>query len=421
MRYILYFILVFLTTYTDTPLQKYFGAFGFSCLPILSYIIYAVFILTKRQIPDNKFAKDFIKLINYTFIISIIAILIVAIEGLPMDVKGTSILTKTFNLYITFIGYVLFVIIISSITQKLTVNQIYSPFLYIFIILSIYGYFEYKMIPNAFLNLHGVNHEYWRIRLLTAESSWTAPILEIFFLMSFYFTFYIKKSKLLTLIVVACLFYQISISSSKSFMIIILLSVIYGGWNYVLKVNRKYKFITLLLSVFIVVTSLMVILPRLQNDMTYDLEESTSFATRFITILAGLNVGIILPFGSGFGTYLYLLPKSLNYIFSLFSNYGLNLNEMKTIYFMSDSNTGMTAKSFLGQSTMYWGILGSIYFFRKLFVFFKLSMQRINPNEQLIYKMLLFIITINLFLMSDMEYLYLLVISLLYRVSKNNV
>lgn len=421
MRYVLYFILVFLTTYTDTPLQKYFGAFGFSCLPILSYIIYAIFILTRRQIPDNKFAKDFIKLINYTFIISIIAILIVAIEGLPMDVKGTSILTKTFNLYITFIGYVLFVIIISSITQKLTVNQIYSPFLYIFIILSIYGYFEYKMIPNAFLNLHGVNHEYWRVRLLTAESSWTAPILEIFFLMSFYFTFYIKKSKLLTLIVIACLFYQISISSSKSFMIIILLSVIYGGWNYILKVNRKYKFITLLLSVFVVVTSLVVILPRLQNDMTYDLEESTSFATRFITILAGLNVGIFLPFGSGFGTYLYLLPKSLNYIFSFFSNYGLNLNEMKTIYFMSDSNTGMTAKSFLGQSTMYWGILGSIYFFRKLFAFFKLSMQRINPNEQLIYKMLLFIITINLFFMSDMEYLYLLVISLLYRVSKNNV
>ena len=45
----------------------------------------------------------------------------------------------------------------------------------------------------------------------------------------------------------------------------------------------------------------------------------------------------------------------------------------------------------------------------------------LRKNEQLIYKMLLFIITINLFFMSDMEDLYLLVISLLYRVSKNNV
>lgn len=420
MRYILYFILVFLTTYTDTPLQKYFGAFGFSSLPILSYVIYAIFIVTKRKIPNNKFAKDFFKLINYAFILSFIAILIVAIEGLSLDVKGTSILIKTFNLYATFIGYVLFVLIISSITQKLTINQIYSPFFYTFIILSVYGYFEYQMIPNSFLSLHGTNQIYWRIRLLTAESSWTAPILEIFFLMSFYFTYYIKKSKLLTFIVVACLFYQISISSSKSFMIIILLSVMYGGWNYILKVNRKYKFITLLLSVFIALLSIMVILPRLQEDMTYDIEESTSFATRFITILAGLCVGTFFPFGSGFGSYLYLLPRSLNYIFSFFSNYGLNIDEIKTIYFMSDSNAGMTAKSFFGQSSMYWGILGSIYFFRKFFAFFKISMQRINPNEQLIYKMLLFIITINLFLMSDMEYLYLLVISLLYRVSKNN-
>lgn len=148
---------------------------------------------------------------------------------------------KILKLYITFVSYILFMIVLGELMKSLSMKQLLAPFWWINLSLAIYGIVEYTKIPNAFLYLHSNQEIYWRVRLLCQESSHSAPIIEIFFILALYYSVIVKKSRFYSIIAIGCLLSQICISSSKSLLVVLILAITFAGWSYIKNISGTKK------------------------------------------------------------------------------------------------------------------------------------------------------------------------------------
>lgn len=96
---------------------------------------------------------------------------------------GEDLFFKAIRLYVTYMGYVLFLYVMVDIIRDMRTEDIFKPFFYVNVFLAVFGVLEYNQLPHAFISLHnyGFSDTYYRVRLLTQESSHTAPLIEIFF------------------------------------------------------------------------------------------------------------------------------------------------------------------------------------------------------------------------------------------------
>lgn len=420
MNYIIYFILIFLTTYSDSFLTPYLKAFGFSMLPTVSYILYLYkFVLCRKKAIWSPFSKSFANLLNYTLLISFLMYVAFLIVGYGTFLYGEDLLVKAFKIYITYLAFVIFLVVIADYLRKLSVDEIFKPFFYINIFLAIFGLVEYSMIPNAFISLHhAMGDSYNRVRLLTQESSHTAPLIEMFFLMSAFYSLYVAKKKTYFYITLACLIGHICISGSKSFMAILGISLVYGMWE-ILKVS-KHKFLILVAGVVSVVLFVQFIYFNLRDAMVTDIEDSTSTATRSCSIISGFLMGVVVPMGSGFSGYLVLLGDIMKWMARLYpSDY--DMSELYAYINNTDSNGGFSAKSFFSQGATFWGCIGTYFLVKKLLKVFRDFLRTFNPAHIALFKTAFCIMLINMTLTTGLSFIYLAVIAIVIHLTKYRI
>lgn len=412
MIYLLYFIFVLLTTYTDSPFTRYFGAFGFSMLPIFTYITFFILRIRGELIIPN-FCKKYFKVLNWALLMSAVAIPFCIIMGYDTHAKGESIIVKPIKVYATLASAPLFMAIICNWLRKIQYQRWFEPFFYINIFLAIFAYLESLQIPFAFLSLHtSTTDMYWRVRLLTQESSHTAPLIELFFVIALYYSVCIKKSKLFIAVTVGCFLVQLSVTSSKSLVVVLILAAGFGLWSYIKMSRNILKLYAVLGLVGIIAYFAMNNMHfNAANSFSQDIEEGTSTVTRAITNLSGYLTGLMAPLGMGYYMYLVIMPQMIPFVFQQ-TGVSLNFGELDGMVNGKDDSV-LISQSFFGQGCNYWGIVGCVLIFRYLLAVYKKCIRHCENNEVVLFKIAFFIIIVNLCTVSFFDFIYQVVLSMM--------
>ena len=403
--YWLYSLLIFLTLYTDSPLSTYLGAFGESMLPSISLCLYILFALTNRINRTDSFVRRFSFLIKVTTLLSLIAFFIYPLFNISYTQLGESLFVKLVKLWLTFQAYICYLLLLINIAGDYTIERILKPFFWGFVGLTIILLIEFYQSPFAFMYLHtSTSDVYYRIRLLTPESSATALMLEVFFVLSVFYTYYVRQSKFLLGVVLICAGLHIALSGSKTLLTIICVS---GILLYFQRTKYIFSFKGLLVMTGLVIGGGYIasfILPKLIESFMNDLENYTSVVTRFYSIFIGYSIGICFPLGTGFQTYMYLFPEMMrNNLFLIdMINMPLRPDEIIALATSGDDNA-VVAKSFLGQSSIYWGIIGTFVFIRNYLRLCKHSTKKLEKGNTL-FKVLFVLIVIQLLFSSVLDY-----------------
>lgn len=403
--YWLYSLLIFLTLYTDSPLSTYLGAFGESMLPSISLCLYILFALTNRINRTDSFVRRFSFLIKVTTLLSLIAFFIYPLFNISYTQLGESLFVKLVKLWLTFQAYICYLLLLINIAGDYTIERILKPFFWGFVGLTIILLIEFYQSPFAFMYLHtSTSDVYYRIRLLTPESSATALMLEVFFVLSVFYTYYVRQSKFLLGVVLICAGLHIALSGSKTLLTIICVS---GILLFFQRTKYIFSFKGLLIMTGLVIGGGYIasfILPKLIESFMNDLENYTSVVTRFYSIFIGYSIGICFPLGTGFQTYMYLFPEMMrNNLFLIdMINMPLRPDEIIALATSGDDNA-VVAKSFLGQSSIYWGIIGTFVFIRNYLRLCKHSTKKLEKGNTL-FKVLFVLIVIQLLFSSVLDY-----------------
>lgn len=400
-----YSLLIFLTLYTDSPLSTYLGAFGESMLPSISLCLYILFALTNRINRTDSFVRRFSFLIKVTTLLSLIAFFIYPLFNISYTQLGESLFVKLVKLWLTFQAYICYLLLLINIAGDYTIERILKPFFWGFVGLTIILLIEFYQSPFAFMYLHtSTSDVYYRIRLLTPESSATALMLEVFFVLSVFYTYYVRQSKFLLGVVLICAGLHIALSGSKTLLTIICVS---GILLFFQRTKYIFSFKGLLVMTGLVIGGGYIasfILPKLIESFMNDLENYTSVVTRFYSIFIGYSIGICFPLGTGFQTYMYLFPEMMrNNLFLIdMINMPLRPDEIIALATSGDDNA-VVAKSFLGQSSIYWGIIGTFVFIRNYLRLCKHSTKKLEKGNTL-FKVLFVLIVIQLLFSSVLDY-----------------
>jgi len=403
--YWLYSLLIFLTLYTDSPLSTYLGAFGESMLPSISLCLYILFALTNRINRTDSFVRRFSFLIKVTTLLSLIAFFIYPLFNISYTQLGESLFVKLVKLWLTFQAYICYLLLLINIAGDYTIERILKPFFWGFVGLTIILLIEFYQSPFAFMFLHtSTSDVYYRIRLLTPESSATALMLEVFFVLSVFYTYYVRQSKFLLGVALICAGLHIALSGSKTLLTIICIS---GVLLFFQRAKYMFSFKGLLVMTGFVIGGGYIasfILPKLIESSMNDLENYTSVVTRFYSIFIGYSIGICFPLGTGFQTYMYLFPEMMrNNLFLIdMINMPLRPDEVISLATSGDDNA-VAAKSFLGQSSIYWGIIGTFVFIRNYLRLCKHSTKKLEKGNTL-FKVLFVLIVIQLLFSSVLDY-----------------
>lgn len=125
---------------------------------------------------------------------------------------------KLVKLWLTFQAYICYLLLLINIAGDYTIERILNAFLLGLCWLTIILLIEFYQSPYAFTYLHTLHADiYYRIRLLTPESSATALMLEVFFVLSVFYTYYVRQSKFLLLGVLICAGLHVALSGQRHY------------------------------------------------------------------------------------------------------------------------------------------------------------------------------------------------------------
>ena len=383
--YLFYILLVFLPIYRDSPLSSYIGVAGYSVLPVVCPILlFIVLMVNNGIIRISKDEKLIFKLALWALCAGLIGTVIWLIQGNNLVTLGEALPVKDIKVFILVAVCPLYLLIFRYCSQGLTEKQIFKPIEIVFWLLTIFCVVEATQIPYAFPWLHNEGQfPYYRIRLLTTESSWTAPIIFNYFMLSLYYSVSNKK-RTSTIINILCFGIMCYFTTSKTLLIYVLLSIAIVYFSEAKKMTSKA--LNRSLPIFIIAIVIGIILvPNLNHSIQGDIENFTSVATRSYTMAMAFILGVIFPFGVG-GTYIGFFTELMKSNIGIFDRLSIRLNtsEIIAIYSKNTDVGVMTSAGFM-QYNMYWGIIGSFFWARFLIRILK----RIN-NLNLRYKALIF-------------------------------
>lgn len=358
--YLLYFLLILLTIYSDSIFYKFFGEFGRNISCVLSIVIIPVLFFIEGKISIPKESILYFKLGFFVCIISLVFIFVVYILTGTIFIMGENLFVKSFKSILTYFSFLVFMICIYNLGKRYTIDKALFPFFISLITMTFICFIEKKEIPYAFMNLHAVGEfPYYRIRLLSLEASTTVLPFFIYFILSLIYCSRKKNKYILYFILLLIYFYYLYTTGSKAFIITSVMLILYYLWSYRKKVSKKLK------TIFLVVLIIMVILfvPNLIREFVNDYKNYTSIVTRLYTMIVGLITGIIFPFGVGNSGYLYFYPFMLKKLIVLSNLLGGNNYEIY-ILINSTNDTFLTVKSGILHQNMIWGIVGTCFFLR---------------------------------------------------------
>ena len=390
------FILVFFPIYQDSPLVFFMGAAGYSLMLPLSFLFLAIYLVKNVSFPRNKRLLDLLKLGVLLAVVSFISMGVWVFLRKSIFVLDENIILKTFKGLIQYFSYIAYISVLLIIIRHVGT---YFIGLYSFVVvlsLTVVCFVERITLPYAFSWLHcSGSFPYYRIRLLTTESSWTAMMVFVYSMLSSFWAFENKKRNCLVLSLV-CSLILILTTGSKTLIVAVLLTFV---GLFILATNHLTKkkvmlFFPLLLLVMVV---LMKLLPTLLEAILNDLLYFTSIATRFYTIFIGLIIGIRYPFGVGCGVYVGILQEYLRKYLSLLSTLKIKLNTSEIVALAyGTTDTNLAVKSGLFHYNMFWGIIGTVV----LLYNFWLVIKSLKKNKSRAKNLLLVTFCVSVFLIS---------------------
>ena len=374
--YILYFMLVVFSVYQDSLLYKYFSDIGFSPIYIGGLFLIIFICIKYKTLKIPKEIRYLYILLIWIGLISIFYCIGYVILQKSIYIGQVNILQKSFNIMLTWFCLINVPTVLYNISNDFSEKQVFFPFQIGYLFMMIFSMLELKSSPYAFEFLHETAiFPYWRIRLLTTESSYTTLPVCFFFVLSLYYSKYIINNKLLIYLNISLFIYFISITGAKS--MAGLLGCIFILWYFYNVRNFKKKLVKVIVPVTIIMGLVLIIylddfILRIGSDLSSS-QTSGTYATRLYTLFVSFIQGIKNPLGCG-STYLYYFQQNLKEYFYILKNssFDLGLNELIG-FISSETGKSVTVKSGLGQYNLYWGILGTVYFlwnFRRLINYF---------------------------------------------------
>ncbi|OME80787.1 hypothetical protein BK120_19140 [Paenibacillus sp. FSL A5-0031] len=366
------FLLV-LTVYQDFPLVNMIGEIGRSPIILLVplFVLCEIGLLAKhkRVMHGSMLQKYIFGFILYLCFISIAYLLIQFIQG-SYSFGSESLLGKAIKVLIYFVLILLYIRHMQLVFSKITsFKTLYGCFLAIVTLLTVIMILELMSMPNAFTYLHAGSNPYWRVRMLTSESSTTGSIVVVYASILVYLTKYLNSfGKTLTIVYASGFFlFYLFITGSKGFMIISLFTLVVTMIKF-LDFRKKKNFVLLIsvvLAMYMFITNFSA---GLVSSFSNDIENYTSSYTRMGTIIIALITVFHNPLGVGTGAYLMYFDKYVNDSISMMSHFYYNTFGISQInagellqYSGSDKNLGV--KSGFFQWIMFGGLFAVVFFY----------------------------------------------------------
>lgn len=384
--YCIYAFIVVLIIYQDSPLGGVIGNAGVSVIPLLSIIGAVTSLFFTKKIYKNILIITYFHLLIYTTVVSIIAVVIWAFFDGRMILYGEFLPVKALKGILTISAYPAFMYLIGMLTSKLNEDELFKPIYITFFILIIICLVESTQLPYAFKKLHAFGEfPYYRIRLLTKESSWTAVMI---FNYSFFSMYYALKNRkrLLSIMIIIGTIYLLWTSGSKTLMTIVIIFFLLLLFYTVRTDKKKIVAVVLVVAVFGFITY-KYLWPKLSASYISDITNYASTSARIYTNLVALCIGILIPTGVGNAVYLGVFPAVIKRYLELFSSiYPFKFNASHLLRLVNGaSQEGLTAKSGICQGTMVWGVIGTVYLMRTYTKIYKsLLMSSVQYKELLL-------------------------------------
>ena len=385
--YYIYFALIFLSIFTDCTLANRFGYFGRSVLNFITLVLFLTLVVLNRKIEIDSFLKRMWILLFYLIILGVVGSLIWTFTGHYSIIYGENVYIKAIKVDVYWIIIVLYMTSVYMCIRRLSRNEIWKPFAVTFNFLFIYLVLEFVTMPYAFHIGNSAGIYYDRIRLTTTESSLTIPMILVFGIGSIiYHHITGNKLKLFITYIMGSVF--IFTSGSKTlFVIMIIYGVIYFV-SYLKKLDRGK--VQLLLFVFVCISVIGAVYGiKLVNTMN---RYKGSYGIRGLGILASIIHMIWYPFGVGGGVYLYTYQQCAVNVYNYLSEYALFKqfvgNDVRSLINASSDSDVICIAGITSQS-LYWGIIGTLYWAYSLFIYIKEGWKRIFLKEVIWYKFLI--------------------------------
>jgi hypothetical protein len=378
------FILLIFTMYQDFIGLNYIGEIGrtpiFWLIPIFVLIEFLSYV-KMGSLQISKFQKYFLFFIIYiTFISMFYTLANFFFNGYVF--LGENLLNKSVKGIMYLILILLYIRHIHLIFSKYNnIKELYQPFIFSVIFIFLLMIIEYYSLPNALKAFHAGVFPYYRIRLLTFESSMTGTIIIVYCGITFFLAT-LQPSKLFRYLsysfIITFLLIYTFITGSRGFLITILIVLIFImirsiNFNKIKRGQIIFLFLVPILLVFFGINFLDKIILSMNNDIN----NYTSLSTRLSTIVAATLIIIKNPLGIGTGAYIIEIPKYIESAFnitekllrSIYPYTQLNKSELLT-YLSSDKNLGV--KSGVFQWLMIGGIGTAIFFYKSCRYFYSI-------------------------------------------------
>ena len=328
-------------------------------MPVVSMIGIVAVILVHKRIAINVYIRIWIKLGIMLIVVSYIALFVWAVLGNPLTVYQEWLPVKAIKIILQYFSYVSYVIIVLGFVRKFDSHRIFTPIFLTLLLLTFICIIELNQMPNAlrFIHYSGI-FPYWRIRLLTTESSWTAVMIVNYSMLSIFYGLEYRK-KAITVISVICAVVLLYSSGSKTLLGIVAIGIVF----FMIYESKRLSLNSMLMLIACVAALIIYVFTggiKFREAIEEDITGFTSVATRSFTIIIGFIIGFIYPFGVGASIFTGLFPRYLErFIHSIPS--WLNTSEIIQLIHSEDDN-GMAVTSGLIQYHAFWGIVGTSIF-----------------------------------------------------------
>lgn len=403
---ILLFILLWLPIYQDSKLYNNIGSFGHAPIAIASIFIF-IYCFFIKKIEMNKYFKQLYNLLGLIILISIFSTIYYVLKYNMDNFYNENLFLKVIKGSMYFIAIVCYIVSFITLTKDTPKIAILKQCRNIFIFLTLILIVEYFTLPNAFSFLHAIRpNNYYRIRLLTSESSWTTTIIIVYFVLSLAYCCE-KKTKKQAFFVIFLFLLFIITTTSKSLMLLSLICFsLFSIYN--LKKLTLNKILIILIFFVITFSIANKFINKLDDLFSYDIQNSTSISTRVYSMFCGFKMIINNPIGYGTAIYLPYLQEMYYENLNDFNQYEwFNQDEIVSLIY-SQSDSSLSIKSGILQYTLYWGMLGTFIFYRFLYKIYKglSKLKNCNSMEINLYKSSLITLIIFITFVSSFDYKY---------------
>ena len=397
LRMLTLFFILLMVIYQDFPLVNIFGEIARS--PIIFMVpFFILYFLWKKKIGISNYSKVFIIYIVYLIIISFLYSIFLIIKNKSLFVFDENILIKNIKMLsypLCSLLFYQFIYVFLKRTSNLA--QLLKIVLYVQVLLMIILFFEsqvYKTEQTFLSFLHSDPSKYWRIRLLTLESSWSGSVVIIFTFVPIFLAEYLneRKYKKISIYIISLFFffYYTLHSESKGYLLLLLISLLPMLLRY-MYVHKRLRYV-LLMAFIPLFISFVTGIKFLSEEIFSQLNSSITFGTRFTGYLTSMKTFFTNPFGIGLGPFMEIYTNNIREVIS--SDFMKGFNTLEVAQYLHTPKN-LSSKTYFFDHLVFGGLFFLIFFY--FFFIKRISGISSIRNNYLLKTVLIYIILSSIF------------------------